>query len=173
MKCSELDSPHFIHQAVHLTHQPLVLLLKLDGNTQQWHIFIAGVCHVAMTWFKHDSDAMNVCLSLVHLESSLNIAVHERNPTVVRMCCITRGWLGLTIWISSGESSSSTRLSSHRLTGLSRTSDILFSAGRNSENNMSFITYSVIHFDLNLKSLWRGKHNTEWLFRGIYLDGYI
>ena len=27
-------SPHFIHQVAHLTHQPLVLLLKLDRNTQ-------------------------------------------------------------------------------------------------------------------------------------------
>lgn len=32
--CAFGDSPHFIHQAVHLTHQPLVLLLKLDRNTE-------------------------------------------------------------------------------------------------------------------------------------------
>lgn len=38
--CWDWDSPHFIHQAVHLTHQPLVLLLKLD-KTQNFKTYLS------------------------------------------------------------------------------------------------------------------------------------
>lgn len=62
----------------------------------------------------------------------------------------------LTIWISSGESSSSTRPSSHKLTGFSKTSDTLFSTQQKADNARSFfyIFKSIVLYKSTSKHLW-------------------
>lgn len=109
-------SPNFIHQVVHLAHQPLVLLLKLDRKTKL------------------------IKNTLINTGSELNGAtVQQRNRWIGGQ------WYGScrTIWISSGESSSSAPPSSNGLAGLSGlpglpglsgASNTFFSTGNKTDN---------------------------------------